>query len=121
MRRYVDKLRLLVSRTTHSPLIGAVAAASPTPSFAGKTLDFVCNVCGHQNHAISLEHVQNREYPACEHCKSSLRMRSVINALSMELFGKSLVLPEFPDDKTISGLGMSDWEGYAKGLEQKFS
>ena len=48
-------------------------------------------------------------------------MRSVIYALSMELFGKPLVLPEFPVDNTVSGLGMSDWEGYSKGLEKKFA
>ena len=48
-------------------------------------------------------------------------MRSVMYALSMELFGKPLVLPEFPVDNTVSGLGMSDWEGYAKGLEKKLA
>jgi len=48
-------------------------------------------------------------------------MRSVIYALSMELFGKPLVLPEFPVDNTVSGLGMSDWEGYSKALEKKLA
>ncbi len=99
-----------------------VAPAPPAmPALAGKTVDFVCNVCGQQNRAVPLEQVQNREYQSCGHCRSSLRMRSVMHALSMELFGKVLVLPEFPLDKTISGLGMSDWEGYSKGLEKKFA
>ena len=48
-------------------------------------------------------------------------MRSVIYALSMELFGKPLILLEFPADNTVSGLGMSDWEGYSKVLERKFA
>lgn len=48
-------------------------------------------------------------------------MRSVMYALSMELFGKALALPDFPVDREISGLGMSDWEGYSKGLEKKLA
>jgi len=39
----------------------------------------------------------------------------------MELFGRSLVLPEFPVRKDISGAGLSDWTGYAEGLEKKFN
>lgn len=39
----------------------------------------------------------------------------------MELFGMNIVLPEFPLDKTITGLGMSDWDGYARYLEEKFA
>ena len=54
-------------------------------------------------------------------CHSSLRMRSVMRALSLELYGKSIAVPEFPVDKSIRGLGMSDWEGYARRLEEKFS
>ena len=48
-------------------------------------------------------------------------MRSVMYTLSMELFGIPLVLPEFPVDNTVSGLGMSDWEGYSKALEKKLA
>lgn len=48
-------------------------------------------------------------------------MRSVVHALAVELFGKPLVLPEFPVDKSILGLGMSDWEGYAKPLAKAVS
>lgn len=122
MRRYIGKLRRLVSRVEQGLLRRTFAPASPaTSTHAGTTVDFVCNVCGQQNRAVPLERVQNREYQSCGHCRSSLRMRSVMHALSLELFGKGLVLPEFPLDKTISGLGMSDWEGYSKGLEKKFA
>ena len=46
-------------------------------------------------------------------------MRSIVHWLSMELFGASLPLPRFPADKSIRGLGMSDWDGYAVGLAEK--
>jgi SAM-dependent methyltransferase len=39
--------------------------------------------------------------------------------LSTSLFGESLTLDAFPHAPEISGLGMSDWEGYALPLEQR--
>ena len=72
------------------------------------TLDFRCNVCGHRNSRVPLEQVQNRECQSCRGCGSSLRMRSVMRALSIELHGTTLPVPEFPVDKAIAGLGMSD-------------
>jgi len=41
--------------------------------------------------------------------------------LSLELLGRSLCLSEFPTRPDIIGLGMSDWDGYASVLAQKFS
>jgi hypothetical protein len=41
--------------------------------------------------------------------------------LSLELFGRPLTLPEFPEDKAIMGLGLSDWEGYGVELERALS
>jgi len=84
-------------------------------------LTFQCNVCGHINEDIPLKIVSNREAQSCQQCGSSLRMRSVMYALSVELFGKCIILPDFPEDKTITGIGMSDWEGYAKRLEEKLA
>jgi hypothetical protein len=84
-------------------------------------VDFICNICGQENRRVPLLYVENREYQSCRHCHSSLRMRSLMYVLSLELFGKALCLPEFPLDKTLTGLGMSDWVGYASGLERKFS
>ena len=46
-------------------------------------------------------------------------MRSVVHMLAMELFGKPLILPLFPEDRSIVGLGLSDWDGYAIGLAAK--
>lgn len=47
-------------------------------------------------------------------------MRSVMHALSMEIYGKPLILEDYPINKSLVGLGMSDWEGYANRLAEKF-
>ncbi|MGH9903496.1 MAG: hypothetical protein ACRD68_16940, partial [Pyrinomonadaceae bacterium] len=39
--------------------------------------------------------------------------------LSTELFGESLALTDFPERRDISGIGMSDWDGYAAPLALK--
>lgn len=118
------RLRVLASaavrRLGRAPAV-SLAAPAPPPGEPVETVDFVCNVCAGHNAAVPLHHVQNREGQSCRHCHSSLRMRSLVHALSLELFGQSLTLPDFPEDKTIHGLGMSDWEGYANRLAEKFS
>ena len=48
-----------------------------------------------------------------------MRFRSVVQILSLELFGSECPLPEFPQRQDIKGLGMSDWEGYAVPLATK--
>jgi len=89
------------------------------PPSPPKLHNFQCNICGNFNPDIPINIVKNREAQSCQKCKSSLRMRSVIHALSMELFGKNIILPDFPEDKSITGIGMSDWEGYAGLLSKK--
>lgn len=107
--------------------VGLLGRPTPAPAAVREaddgipSVDFLCNVCGQENRRVPLHHVQNREYQSCAHCRSSLRMRSVVHALSVELFGRPLVLPEFPADKAISGLGMSDWEGYAMPLAERLA
>jgi SAM-dependent methyltransferase len=83
-------------------------------------MDFVCNVCGGETFDCALKELP-REARTCVHCGSSIRSRSVIHALSLALFGRSLSLPEFPADPSIVGLGLSDWVCYAKSLAEKFS
>lgn len=61
-----------------------------------------------------------REEESCTFCCSSVRSRGLINALSLELFQESLVLPEFPKLKSLRGLGISDKAEYAEQLEHKF-
>ena len=78
---------------------------------------FTCNICKKRNH-IARKQI-SREDASCKRCGSTVRMRSIIHLLSLELFGKSIPLPDFPTDKSISGIGMSDWDGYALPLAEK--
>ncbi len=80
---------------------------------------FRCNVCGRKNANDSA--VFSRETPSCSRCGSSVRLRSIVHALSCELFGESLALPAFPKRKDLEGLGMSDWAPHGKYLAKKLA
>lgn len=82
---------------------------------------FRCNICDGINTDIARNLVTDREANSCIHCGSSLRLRSVIQALTSEIYGESLTLPTAPVRKSIRGAGMSDWEGYAKPLAKLFA
>lgn len=62
-----------------------------------------------------------RERWSCRHCGSSVRFRSVIHALSIELFGKSLAITDFPVRRDIVGIGLSDGDSYGLRLGKKLS
>ncbi len=79
---------------------------------------FRCNICGFAN-VMALDTVSSRDRPSCISCYSPLRLRTVIHALSTELFGASFLLGDFPDSPNLRGVGLSDWEGYAEGLSKK--
>jgi len=81
-------------------------------------LSFRCNICGKKS-TSHLSEIQGREKSSCYHCGSTLRFRSIIDALSLELFGKSLVLNDFPKSKKIEGIGMSDSNIYSIPLSKK--
>jgi hypothetical protein len=95
------------------------AMQANSSSKAMGTLRFRCNVCGTVNSSLVSE--LGRETPSCSSCKSTVRMRAMIHALSLALFGKSIALPDFPIDKGIHGMGMSDWNGYAVPLGAKLA
>jgi hypothetical protein len=78
-------------------------------------VSFVCNICGTYNQVEQFE-----TEPATCACGSNVRIRALIHLLSMELFDHSLPLVDFPTLKSIRGLGMSDKEGYAAILADKF-
>jgi SAM-dependent methyltransferase len=82
-------------------------------------LSFRCNVCGEPGAAKVTD--LDREKPSCANCGSTLRCRAIVQILSVELFGLSLALPDFPVKPEINGLGMSDWDGYAVPLAKKFN
>ena len=76
---------------------------------------FRCNVCG----SLCAPERFATEPPSCA-CGSNVRIRALIHLLSIELFGRSIALIDFPRLKSIRGLGMSDEPGYARILEDKF-
>jgi len=76
---------------------------------------FTCNVCG--------TYIQGERFatePASCGCGSNVRLRALVHLISMEMFGLSLPLLEFPQIQAITGLGMTDKECYAALLARKF-
>ena len=82
-------------------------------------IKFECNICGTEN--VIPASISGREIPSCHSCGSTLRMREIIHSLSIALFHKSLSLDEFPINRDITGIGLSDWDGYAIPLSQKMN
>jgi hypothetical protein len=80
---------------------------------------FRCNVCGRENDGNPAQFT--RETGACSKCKATVRMRGAIYALSIGLFGKPLAIPDFPKPSPFTGLGLSDWEGYANRLKKRLA
>ena len=54
-------------------------------------VSFTCNICGAYNQVENFA-----TEPASCGCGSNVRLRALIHLLSMELFGQSLPLVEFP-------------------------
>jgi SAM-dependent methyltransferase len=92
---------------------------SRRPEPAAGTLVYRCNICG--SRCETEVSALSREAPSCAACSSTVRLRSVIRTLSVELFGTSLALPDFPIRKDLIGIGLSDWDGYAAGLSSKLA
>jgi len=80
--------------------------------------NFTCNICG--GGCERPETPPGREVPGCPVCGSTVRLRSLIALLSREIFGVELALPDFPVLKGVRGIGMSDPEGLAERLAEKF-
>jgi SAM-dependent methyltransferase len=99
------------------PLPGKVRQSIP-PVSNDTVAEFKCNICG-RNNKYSGESF-DREQASCGHCHSNLRTRSLIGALSQELFGLQLTLPDFPHVKSLRGLGTSDSLQYASWLSEVF-
>jgi SAM-dependent methyltransferase len=81
---------------------------------------FQCNICGHWSPTL-LRWAIFRDFPSCLFCGSGSRSRQIVHALSVELFGKSVHLGNFPRRKEIVGCGMSEWEVMAGPLAEKLS
>jgi hypothetical protein len=76
-----------------------------------------CNVCG--AHCRRFAGSLARESAGCSGCGSTARMRTVVLRLSEALFGEPLALPDFPVCKHLRGVGLSDWDGYARRLVER--
>jgi SAM-dependent methyltransferase len=81
-------------------------------------VSFLCNICGRADSLPSADF--SRESGLCPYCRSTVRFRSIIHALTVELFGENRSLPSLPPRKDIRGIGLSDWPGYAGPLRKKF-
>lgn len=77
-----------------------------------------CNVCNSTSAAPRADF--GRETGACHVCGSTVRLRSIVHVLSCAMFDRSLSITEFPARFTITGVGISDWPGYARPLACKF-
>jgi SAM-dependent methyltransferase len=78
---------------------------------------FTCNICGQPSVFAPVE--DWREEPTCTHCRSSVRMRSIVHFLLEGLLGRSEPLSSTAPRKLL-GAGLSDWEGYAEPLAELF-
>lgn len=89
------------------------------PLDAPQVIEYHCNLCGHKNRLESQQF--HRELAACKKCGALARFRGIIHILA-NLLGEvdDIPLKKWPVRKNISGLGMSDWHGYAKLLSKKF-
>jgi len=81
-------------------------------------MTFRCNICDAQNALKTGGFL--RDEPSCRGCGSSARLRAMMNALSMELFGVAVALSDFPVLKSVRGLGLSDNRECAAVLALKF-
>jgi hypothetical protein len=77
---------------------------------------FTCNICNAECASETLD----REQSSCHECGSNVRLRWIVHALSVELFGRSIRLKEFPVTKDIRGIGMSDPVRIAEPLVSLF-
>ena len=80
-------------------------------------IQFICNICGGSNQCEAA--ALTREESTCSQCGSNVRTCSLMLLLSLELFGTALTLPEFPRVKSLRGVGMTDWNEYARRLAEK--
>ncbi|HFQ81376.1 MAG TPA: hypothetical protein ENK33_08400, partial [Desulfobacterales bacterium] len=83
-----------------------------------KAVMFQCNICGTNNVGYPIN-VYDREKPSCSTCGSNMRARTIIDLLITRFYGEEQILPEIQTQKHITGLGISDWAGYADLLSKK--
>lgn len=88
------------------------------PPGTPEVIEYRCNICGGNNRLESQKF--HRELALCGACGANARFRGIIHVLA-NFLGENHALSEWPRRKNISGIGMSDWPGYAGLLGDKFS
>lgn len=78
---------------------------------------FQCNICGAFNEA-EVEAL-GREDSSCRCCQSSVRLRAIVGHLTISLFETLQTLDELPRRKDLRGVGLSDWDEYARRLAER--
>ena len=81
-------------------------------------MQFQCNICGAANEFPPAGF--GRDDASCAGCGSTVRLRALLRALSVEIFGMPLTLADFPVMKSIRGLGMADQAECASMLQWRF-
>ena len=84
-----------------------------------RELFFTCNICG-QRGVFRTEHYDDPEISSCASCGSNVRFRWLVHRLSLELFGRSIPLPDLPARPEITGIGLTDPACIAEVLAQRF-
>src|SRR5665213_505965 len=84
-------------------------------------MTFTCNICGFAENHLGKAHYENPELPSCLKCASNVRFRWLVHSLSREIFGKSVALSDFPSNKAIRGMGLTDPASLAARLAECFT
>ena len=79
---------------------------------------FRCNICSRAVRALPSR--LTREEVTCP-CGSTVRLRALVHVLSLELFGESYAIPDFPFRADLVGVDMSGAETYARHLTERLS
>lgn len=90
------------------------------PTDTPQIIEYRCNICGNKNRLE--KHLFHRELANCHKCGANARFRGIIYIVG-QILGEELHTPlsNWKVRKHISGIGMSDWPGYANLLQKKFN
>jgi SAM-dependent methyltransferase len=84
-------------------------------------MKFTCNLCGRAGNELLPAHYENPELSSCATCGSNVRFRWLADRLGRELFGRRMLLLDFPADRSIRGLGLTDPSSIAGPLAERFT
>ncbi|PIE23355.1 MAG: hypothetical protein CSA62_08135 [Planctomycetota bacterium] len=89
---------------------------SELPVASNPRHEFRCNVCGEASGSALSGLERGEDQPSCGQCGASLRVRSLVHALSLALFGRSMAIVDFPVGWPMKGHGLSEPGPHVDGL-----